>query len=458
MFPTVKEEWKDNIALIDESGVEATYGQLYAHTEDMRGILKGRTVALMLCEYNIETVSMYYSFLQLKVVPLLLDSKTDDDYIRKLNELYHPHYIWGKKDKLDSYSEINDGKVILEEGDNILYETSWDVYEIHPDLAVLLTTSGSTGSPKMVRLSYENIEYDSVGKWGITENDRAITILPMFFCYGLSLVHILLNSGGAIYLNNSSLLNPEISSIIKKQGITFTTFVPYSLTLLKQMDIDFDDWKSFRLSVMGGGAVSDEQKEYYDLFLKGTDSIVALGYGQTEGTCTIATVDAKECPGKGMIGYARGEMEAFLDSPDDYGCGELVFKGPMVCLGYALHWRDLSKDDDNNRTLYTGDLAYIEDDGAIYIKGRLKRIVKILGKRISLDDIESILNKKFPDNLFACVGETDVLKVCMTGENKDDDIRDFIFREIGIYKNMITIEKIQEIPRTDSGKIAYAKL
>ncbi|WP_026526300.1 AMP-binding protein [Butyrivibrio sp. VCD2006] len=458
MFPRQKDEWKSNIALIDESGAEVTYGQLYVHTQDMLNVLRKRSIAFMLCEYSIETVSMYYSFLQVGVVPILLDAKTGDDYLQKLGESYHPRYLWGKKERLDIFSGICDGKILCEEGEHILYETSWDVYDIHPDLAVLLTTSGSTGSPKMVRLCYENIEYDSVGKWGITEKDRAITILPMFFCYGLSLVHILLHSGGTIYLNNSSLLNPEISKIIKKYGITFTTFVPYSITLLKQMNIDFNDWKSFRLSVMGGGAVSDEQKEYYDQFLKETDSIVALGYGQTEGTCTLATVDSKECPGKGMIGYARGDMKAYLDAPDDSGCGELVFQGPMVCLGYAYDWKDLSKGDENDRTLYTGDLAYIEPDGAIYIRGRLKRIVKIVGKRISLDDIENMLNKEFASNAFACVGETDALNVYMTGENREEEIKSYIFEKIGIYKNMITVKSIEAIPRTESGKVAYSKL
>ena len=123
-------------------------------------------------------------------------------------------------------------------------------------------------------------------------------------------------------------------------------------------------------------------------------------YGQTEASPRMSVLNHKDLKKKfNSIGKAINKNYFYIvDKKGEkirspYKDGELVYKGKNVCMGYSKTYKDLKKKDENNNILFTGDLARYDKDKFFYIVGRIKRIIKIFGIRINLEDIEFFLKK-----------------------------------------------------------------
>ena len=137
--------------------------------------------------------------------------------------------------------------------------------------------------------------------------------------------------------------------------------------------------------------------------------------------------------------------------------GELVYEGANVSLGYAECAEDLMKGDENHGVLHTGDLAYRDEDGFYFIAGRKKRFLKLFGNRISLDYVETLLKEKLRECV--CVGDDSKLIIYTTdGCFDENEIIDFIVGRTKIVRTVFSVRHIDEIPRSESGKILYKEL
>ena len=124
-------------------------------------------------------------------------------------------------------------------------------------------------------------------------------------------------------------------------------------------------------------------------------------------------------------------------------------------MGYAQSSKDLIKGDDNNGLLHTGDIGYQDKDGYYFITGRSKRFVKIYGLRISLDEIESMLEINFPDNEFLCIDNNNKVKIQYTNELDEKKLIMFIAKKLKLNNKAFEVAKIIAIPRNKSGKKVY---
>ncbi|MBC2641220.1 MULTISPECIES: AMP-binding protein [unclassified Rhodococcus (in: high G+C Gram-positive bacteria)] len=326
---------------------------------------------------------------------------------------------------------------------------------LHPDLALLLTTSGSTGSPKLVRLSHRNVQAnaESIAQYlDIANTDRAATTLPMHYCYGLSVIHSHLLRGAGVILTSRPVTDPRFWDLFRTARGTSFAGVPYTFDLLDRTGFDRVELPDLRYITQAGGRLApDRVRAYAELGrLRGWKLFVM--YGQTEATARMAYLPpelAARCPeaiGRPVPG-GTFRLEPVADGPD--GTGELVYAGPNVMLGYAHSPDDLQLGDVLGGELRTGDLARQRADGLYEVVGRRSRFAKIYGLRIDLQQVESRLAEK--GLRICCVGGADELVVAV--ENGDEAAaREAAAHATGLPVGAVRACVVDELPRTATGK------
>ena len=392
---------KKNTALIDENNKKIDYQTLLTLIEKLTTCIKKRCLVFLICSNNIESIIGYLSFIKSDCVTSLIDEKTDDHLLLNIISNYEPNYIFisnKKKILLKGYStELNFYNYSLLKRDK---ETE---IKLHDDLMLLISTSGTTGSTKFVRQSYENLQNNTksiIDFLKISELDRTITTLPMSYVYGLSVINTHLEMGGNITLNNSSVIQKIFWERIYKNKITNFAGVPYTYEIIEKLDLKKFNLKFLKYTTQAGGKVPiDTVKKIISNYEK-LDIKLIIMYGASEATARMSFLSWKDIKKKpDSIGKAIPGGELWLENEfgkkihGNFEKGEIIYKGKNVCLGYAFNPQDLKKGDNNNLTLRTGDLGYKDNDGYYYVAGRKDRFIKINGLRINLSEVENIILK-----------------------------------------------------------------
>ena len=201
LFDQLVDKYSENYALITDKGEKVKYADLDILTAQLIVDIGKRSLVFCLCDNNVESLSGYFSFIKNDIVPLMLDSTVDSNLLQGLIERYHPEYIWSPTDKINQF--YNSNVIFSFENYSLIRIKGNASPRLNDDLALLLTTSGSTGSPKLVRISYDNLEANanSIAEYlSIDKNERPITALPMSYTFGLSIINSHLIKGAAIFL------------------------------------------------------------------------------------------------------------------------------------------------------------------------------------------------------------------------------------------------------------------
>lgn len=456
----VTEEQINNIAVLDDNGKAYTYGDLEKLKEMYSSCMQERSLVLVLCDYNIDTVSFYYCMMELGNVPMLLDANLDGALLENILSYYEPNYIWILKKRLEQL-EMN-GNIIKEKEGYVLLSYRSERIEMHPNLGLLLTTSGSTGSPKFVRISRQGILHNASvmsRTLKINQMDRAIAALPMYYCYGLSIFHMHWLNGGGMLLTGKSMLEPSYWQLLEKYQVTNFAAVPFNYDMMLKVGFLEKDFPSLRFITEGGGKLSEENQKLFGEALKNKKIDFYICYGQTEGTTYLSYLSSKKILEKsGSIGRAIDGMNAVIEDANENGEGELCFVGESVCMGYATKKEDLRLADENHGRLSTGDIAYTDEEGYIFLRGRKKRFIKMLGKRVNMDEVQNILNIEFSSCQFAVTGNDDSLQIFFTGEGEAKEIKVFCERKFSISRQMVQVRQLEALPFSASGKLLYEKL
>ena len=464
MFLKLDNKERENVAAISDNGNKVTYGDLMSFSNRVMDVLPERSLVFSLCHNTIGSLMGYVAFLSTRNVPLLLSADLDKELLHYLLDTYQPNYLWMPQKMADQF----DGNVVMSEYGYSLLSYSDKKIDMYPELALLLTTSGSTGSPKLVRQSYTNIESNaqSIMQYlELDETERPITMLPMNYTYGLSVINSHLLVGATILMTDESYAQKKFWDFFKSQGATSIVGVPFTYEILKKLRFFRMELPTLRYMTQAGGKLLPELHKEYAEYAIANDKRFYVMYGQTEATARMSYLPYKRSLEKyGSMGIAipGGTFHLIevdgtdIEKPD--GGGELVYEGPNVTLGYAECQYDLSKGDERNGILVTGDMAKRDEDGYYYIVGRKKRFLKIYGNRVNLDETERMIQSQFDGMECACVGEDDHMQIYVTDKNMEKDVTEFITNKTGLNWKAFTVHYIEEIPKNESGKKNYQKL
>lgn len=446
------EQFADRLAFINADGQRYTYKWVIDRGDELATQTPSRSLVFLIGSNTPDCLAGYVGFLRKGVVPVMISHTAGQEALNRLIELYQPNYIFrpsGQQSSVYELVKLNDSPI-----------------EIHPELAIILTTSGSTGSPKFVRLSYKNLESNArsiIQYLEIESTHRAITTLPMTYSYGLSIINSHLLSGASIILTEASLMDRNFWGLIKSEQPTNFGGVPFIYEMLKKLRFARMNYPSIKYITQAGGHLSPELvKEFRELCAeKGIKFIVM--YGQTEATARMAYMPWDKLAGReNSIGLAIPGGKFFLS--DDSGNeitvahtpGELCYQGENVSLGYAQSREDLAKGDENGGVLKTGDVAQFDSDGFYYIVGRKKRFLKIFGNRVNLDEVQDLLRQKGIES--ACAGKDDAMKVFVQDGVDCVGVRQTLAELTHLNQSAFTVISIPAIPRNESGKILYSQL
>lgn len=462
MFLELDKKEKNIISLIDSDGIQATYGDIMQFSVALREVIPGRTLVFILCSNCVGAAMGYLGALTNRIVPLMLSASMDKELLERLVDLYHPGYIWKPVDFVSEQEEI-----LFNQYGYALTATGLDVYQMHEELSLLLTTSGSTGSPKLVRHSYKNLEAQArniSAFFELDETERPMLDLPINYTYGLSVLHSHLYAGATVLLTSLNVLDPEYWEFFNKNKATSITNVPYYYEILKKLRFFRMNLPSLRTISQGGGKLSEKLHREFAEYAQNTGRRFIVTYGQTEGSARMAYLPPEYALSKcGSIGKAIPNGYLFLideegneiAEPDTVG--EMVYKGPNVTLGYAQKGEDLALGDERCGRLHTGDMVKRDQDGFFYIVGRKSRFLKLCGFRVSLDECENMIRSVF-DVECACVGNDECMKIYVTTKQRHEDIQRYISDKTNINSGVFQVRYIEKIPRNEAGKILYSKL
>lgn len=458
MFLDLDRKDSTSLAVVDDSGKALTYGELCGFAQQFKQIIPYRTLIFILAENSIDSLLGYISSLSNRIVPLILSKNTDAMLFESLRDLYHPEYLWMPKDMLMQVG----GQTMYEYDNYVLVKTGLTSPKMHEDLSLLLPTSGSTGSPKLVRHSYRNIEANAKNvaeMFNITPDDRPMAVLPMHYTMGLSVITSHLYAGARVYLSGLSLTDLKFWKTMKEERITSFTGVPFSYEILHKIRFFRMNYPDLKIITQGGGKLSSDLFKECCEYAERTGKQFIPTYGQTECTARMAYLPADLASQKiGSIG--RAEPNGQLSIIDNEGneifegeaTGEMVYRGENVTLGYAVCKEDLIKGDENHGIMHTGDIARRDADGCYYIIGRMKRFLKIYGLRIGLDEVEYLVKSNFETDC-VCSGTDELLKVHITNDKIIKNVQDFVLEKTHLYHDNVNVIYVSEIKRNEAGKV-----
>ena len=458
MFLKLDTNPSDKIAAIDESGKLITYGDIISHANTLKSVIDERPLVFILCENTVGTLANFLACMINGYVPLLISAQSEIGQLGNLISLYQPKYLMLPS----TLSACFDGLEVSATWDRSILLLQNIQSEFHPQLAMLLSTSGSTGSPKLVRHSLRNLEYsaESVSTFlGVSPRDRAIASLPIHYTMGLSVITSHLYAGACVLLMTSTLTEKGFWKFIREHEATSFTGVPYSYEVLDKLRFTTMKLPHLRTICQGGGKLRKE------LFIKLANYCTDSGksffatYGQTEGTARMAYLPPELastktcCIGNAIPGAELSLIDESGNVIQDLEAeGELVFKGRNVTMGYATTREDLMKGDEWQGIRYTGDIARRDIDGCYYIVGRKARFLKVFGHRIGLDEVETMVRDRFGIEC-VCSGEDDLLVVHIEKAGIEQLVHEYIVTSINLFHRAVKVHAHEQLPRNESGKI-----
>ena len=439
-----------------------THADLRAETAALAGTLapaRGR-LALLFCRNTFGAVAAYLACVEAQCAVALLDASANPKLLADLIAFYSPELLIGLDDACPAPGyEPHPGPAPV----RLLWRTAPAGPPVHEDLAVLLSTSGSTGSPKLVRLTRRNVEAnaDSIRlSLEIGPDEHAMACLPMHYSYGLSVLNSHLRAGASVVLTDESVLTSTFWETFRDQGCTSMPGVPYTYQMLARVGLDRMELPSLRTLTQAGGKLPEHLAMQFHASMQKRGGRFFVMYGQTEATARIACLPWDQLPEKlGAAGRAipGGRLSIEPDPAAGEGRGEIVYAGPNVMMGYACSREDLSLGDELGGVLHTGDLGYLDPEGFLYVTGRSKRIAKLFGLRVNLDEIEARLRVGGPTA--AVPGGDGVIIYCEYGDDAAfAALARGLASELRIHHSAFQFRRISALPLNTNGKVDYQKL
>jgi len=462
MFLNLDQHDQSKIAIKDDSGYKVAYREIVQTINAFAALELPRSVVFCLCENCAGALTGYLAFENNGQVPLLLSAGLDKELRGNLESMYQPSYYWVPERKAE---EIGGQKVYKTYG-YVLLRTAYAPYPLNEKLSLLLTTSGSTGSPKLVRHKYGNLESNAVNAalaFSWTPEEVGICDLPMNYTMGLNVINSHLVVGASVLMVKANLMDPAFWDFIKENKGTNFCGVPFSYEVMRRIGFDKMDLPDLRTLAEGGGKLTDKMFTWIAAYAKNSHKRFCATFGTSETSARMAFLDPDKALEKiGSMGKAIPNGALFLidevTEEDGSATGELGYRGPNVTMGYALCRDDLQKGDEFHGEYHTGDIARRDPEGYYYIIGRKGRFLKLFGLRVSLDETERILKTRYPDADFVCTGDDRRMNIFCTLKELQDEIVPFISEKTNLHNSAFRVIILDELPRNEYGKVKFAEL
>jgi acyl-CoA synthetase (AMP-forming)/AMP-acid ligase II len=447
---------RDATAVVLPSGRALTYKELAGQSDEFAesfAASRERALVFLLCRNGAESLAAYLGGLRSNQVLCLLDAEMQPEFLRSLLEIYQPDFVFGPEPiAFAGYKEAPSPQ-----GSLYRRVAAPCGLPLAPELALLLTTSGSTGSPKLVRLTQQNLSAnaESIASYlQLSSESRGLTSLPMSYSYGLSIFNSHLQAGGTLLIPSGSFLQRDYWDFVSTHRPSSLAGVPYHYEVMLKMKMLERELPGMKVLTQAGGRLSPDRVAQVEQLCHRRGWKFFVMYGQTEATARIAYLPPERLKDKpGAIGVAIPGGKLSLD----HDSGELLYTGPNVMMGYAETRSDLGKGDELGGHLRTGDIARRDEEGFYYIVGRLKRFLKIYGKSFSLDEMEEVIGRHVRGTV-ACFGTDDHIVVAIERESAAPQVREALEHLFRIHPNAFRVVKIPMLPRFPNSKIDYQSL
>jgi len=445
-------------AVIDhEAHTTLTYRELHERVQCVVEQIRGysRSLLLLFASNDVSSIACYLAALEAGHAVFLSPIGLGHPGIPALIDAYRPELVLLRGGAVATAFESD-----YELGGTV------DVYRLlrrrrcadeppHPSLALVLSTSASTGSPKAVRLSAANLAGSAAqvaDALAVTSTDRALLSLPLSYIYGLSVLNSSLYSGSAVALVKGTFADLGFYAKVTDTGVTTIPCVTETFEYMRRLQVGAQLVPKLRRLTHSGSPLNAPLFEWiYDHFRPyGVD--IYLMYGQTEACGRITVLPPEALPGLNRS-VGRAVRSGSLSISDR---GEVIYQGPGVMLGYATRREDLSLGDTLHGVLCTGDLGRLDTEGNLFITGRMSRHCKVFGHRVNLDDIEGFFSGP---RQAAAVEKDGTVTIFFEGTVPATSQAVLeLGRRFQLPPQNFRLHSVPELPRTDRGKIAYSVL
>lgn len=452
-------------ALIEAStGRGLTYRDLERQASRIASAVgPARSLVFIRAGNDLFSVLAYLGCLEAGHVVALVDARLPGPRLQDLVERYRPAVVLGPPGT-DEALPGQPASRSLADGEFV--ELGRGAPELDAALSLLLSTSGTTGSSKFARLSRANVLSNASAiamALGLTSLDRPITSLPLHYTFGLSIINSHLQVGASVVLTDTSVVQAPFWDVFREFGCTTLAGVPFTFRLLERIGFREMDLPTLSTIQQAGGALDRETTALYAQHMAARGGRFFVMYGQTEATARISILPPARLSDKlGSAGIALpgGSLEIAGPADGIHGrpvIGEVVYRGPNVMLGYAESAEDLRAGDELHGVLHTGDIGYLDDEEYLFLVGRSKRIAKLFGHRINLDEVERHLASECAA---AAVGTDDALWVfCETERAQSlDRLQAGLAEYLRVNRNLVHVRQVDALPLSSSGKIDYNRV
>jgi len=458
-------KYSKNIAIIDKEYSNLTYKKVLIETDKIREKIKKRSLILIVSENSLGSLLAYIFCIINNHVGIIVDLKTTKQNILKIFKDYQPNYIFISKKNNSIFKKVCSEKYIFFD-QSLMKNKLTKEKKMNKNLSLLLSTSGSMGSIKFVKLSTSNLKYNTdsiINYLKINKKDSAITNLPISYSYMLSIINTHFEVGGSIVISKYSLVEKKFWETLKNSKSTSFNGVPYTYEMLSKIglkNIKIDTLKY--LTLAGGKLENDELKEIIKFCKKNNLNFFSM-YGQTEASPRISYLKpefsqkkigsiGKGIPGSKMYiinNTGKKILKPFVE-------GEIICEGKNVFMGYSKDYNDLKNANEENYKLKTGDLGYFDKNGFFYITSRISRIAKIFGNRVDLGALESLMSQK--SYKVACLSDNKIVFIFIEKKYNKTNLINTISKITNLSINSFELIKLKYLPRTANNKISYSEL
>jgi len=455
--------------LLFDGGGWLSAGDLGRRAERLAQVLRRSDKALVFAFMANRTASVvgYLASVLADHAVALLDAGLPADRAAALIAAYAPDFILTEAGPVTDAIPAPWQVLAVDEPGLVLFARPGGGGAIHPDLAVLLSTSGSTGSPKFVRLSGAAIRHNAAAiadRLAIGAGEVALAHLPLHYSYGMSVLNSHLLAGAAVAVTGEPIVGDAFWQVARAAGATSLAGVPYHYDALRRLDLDRLDVPTLVTLTQAGGRAPDRLIEWLHGLMARRGGRCFVMYGQTEASPRMTTLPAEALPAKlGSVGPALPGGRIEIVDPVDQSplpsgtVGEVVYHGPNVMMGYATSRADLARGDECGQRLRTGDRGSLDADGCLFLAGRAGRIGKVMGTRVDLDQVETLLDGF---GRVAAVEVDERLMVTLTGASTETmaAAKQALLARVAVPAAAVRIRTLDSLPLTASGKIDYPAL